>query len=220
MTDTPTNIDDLPPTIPIFPLGSVILLPGSNLPLNIFEPRYLQMVKDSRANHNLIGMIQPLDGAAKGPAPAIYGVGCVGKITDFDETKDGRNIIRLTGICRFEVQTELNVMTPYRQIQPNWQPFRTDLKYNKITPPLDRSELMAALQDYLKMKGLAADYEGINTAPDNILINTLSMIIPFGIPEKQALLEAPDTTERAETLKRLLIMMTSATQPEPGGQPS
>lgn len=220
MTDTPTNIDDLPPTIPIFPLGSVILLPGSNLPLNIFEPRYLQMVKDSRANHNLIGMIQPLDGAAKGPAPAIYGVGCVGKITDFDETKDGRNIIRLTGICRFEVQTELNVMTPYRQIQPNWQPFRTDLKYNKITPPLDRSELMTALQDYLKMKGLAADYEGINTAPDNILINTLSMIIPFGIPEKQALLEASDTTERAETLKRLLIMMTSATQPEPGGQPS
>ena len=220
MTDTPTNIKDLPPTIPIFPLGSVILLPGSNLPLNIFEPRYLKMVKDSRANHDLIGMIQPLDGAAEGAAPPIYGIGCVGKITHFDETKDGRNIIRLTGLCRFEVSAELNVMTPYRQIQPDWKPFRTDFRPDKTAAPLNRDDLMTALQAYLKMKGLAADFEGINTAPDNVLINTLSMIIPFGIPEKQALLEAADIASRAETLKRLLIMITSATQPESGGQPS
>jgi len=220
VTDDLIKLDDLPSTIPVFPLGSVILLPRSNLPLNIFEPRYLQMVKDSRANHSLIGMIQPLDAADKSSVPATYGIGCVGKITDFDETKDGRNIIRLTGLCRFEVQTELNVMTPYRQIQANWQTFSADLRPPKTKAPLDRDELMTALKAYLKMKGLAADYEGINTAPDDVLINTLSMIIPFGIPEKQALLEAADTTERAETLKRLLIMMTSATQPEAGGQPS
>jgi len=220
VTDTLVDIKDLPPTIPIFPLGSVILLPGSNLPLNIFEPRYLQMVKDSRANHSLIGMIQPLDGTGEGAVPAVYSIGCVGKITHFDETKDGRNIIRLTGLCRFEVQTELNVMTPYRQIQANWQPYRADVRQGKTAAPLDRDELMTALQSYLKMKGLAADYEGINTAPDNVLINTLAMIIPFGIPEKQALLEAADIPDRAETLRRLLIMMTSATQPEPGGQPS
>jgi len=220
MTDEAFNIQDFPSTIPVFPLPGVIMLPGSNLPLNVFEPRYLQMVKDVRANHGLIGMIQPRDGEDTSAVPPVYGVGGIGHITDYAETQDGRNIIRLTGLCRFAVKEELQVMTPYRQVQPDWVPFAADLAEGDASPPINRPELMAALQAYLEQKGLDADYDGINTAPDKVLINTLSMIIPFGVPEKQALLEAMGTTERAEVLKSLLVMMTSATLADVPTQPS
>ena len=220
MSENSLNFQNLPPVIPVFPLEAAILLPGSNLPLNIFEPRYLQMVKDARAGRGIIGMIQPQQIDNNASKPMLYGIGCAGNITHFDETEDGRYIIRLTGVCRFSVDSELDVMTPYRQVQPNWSPFKSDMIAEQDVKSMDRKELMAALKSYLKMKGLAADYEGINTAPDAVLVNTLSMIIPFGSAEKQALLEAEDAPSRGETLQQLLIMLTSATQPETNGQPS
>ena len=220
MTDASTNFEGLPSVIPVFPLEAVILLPGSNLPLNIFEPRYLKMVKDARESHGIIGMIQPVEVINTAAKPMLYSIGGAGRITHYAETKDGRNIIRLTGLCRFAVAAELDVMTPYRQVQPNWTAYKNDLAPQDMAGSLERENLMAALKAYLKLKGLDADYDGINTAPDSVLINTLSMIIPFGIAEKQALLEASNTLERAETLRSLLVMLTSATQPEPHGQPS
>lgn len=222
MTDDLLKTSDLPSTIPIFPLPGVIMLPGSNLPLNIFEPRYLQMVKDARTSHSLIGIVQPLSADDASQTPEVFGIGGVGRITHYAETKDGRNIIRLTGLCRFRIDNELQVMTPYRQVQPNWNPYEGDLEERGCCPeePIDRAALMVALKSYLEQKGLDADYEGINTAPDNVLVNTLSMIIPFGVPEKQALLEANTLDARADTLKSLLTMMTSATQTGPAGQPS
>lgn len=220
MTDDALNMSDLPSTIPIFPLPGVIMLPGSNLPLNIFEPRYLQMIKDARAASGLIGMVQPLAAADISAAPETYLVGGAGRISHYAETEDRRNIIRLTGICRFKVARELDVMTPYRQVQPCWQTYRHDLDAEVSTQPFDRATLMVALKAYLEQKGLAADYDGIDTAPDSVLINTLSMIIPFGGPEKQALLEANNTEERGKTLQSLLIMMTSATLTETTGRPS
>jgi len=220
VAEAPLNSSDLPSTIPIFPLPGVILLPGSNLPLNIFEPRYLQMVKDARTNHSLIGMIQPNNPDDTSQKPELYSIGCVGRITHYAETEDGRNIIRLTGLSRFKISEELEVMTPYRQVQPCWEAFKADITQQELTNTIARTALMDALKTYLDQKGLDADYEGINTAPDNVLINTLSMIIHFDVPEKQALLEAVDIPTRSETLKSLLIMMTSSTLVKPNGRPS
>ncbi len=215
-----THLGDLPSVIPIFPLAGTILLPGSNLPLNIFEPRYLKMVKDARASHALIGMVQPQNADDQSHAPAIYDIGGAGRISHYAETKDGRNIIRLTGVCRFRIKSELEVLTPYRQAQPDWPAFSGDLAPDSNINPIERTQLMDALKVYLDQKGLQADYDGINTAPDSVLINTLSMIIPFAVPEKQALLESADTHTRAETLQSLLVMLTRATQQDPSHRPS
>jgi len=220
MAEDILSTNDLPSAIPVFPLPSVILLPGSNLPLNIFEPRYLQMVKAARAGSGIIGMVQPQDPEDVGTKPALFDIGGAGRITHYAKTEDGRNIIRLTGLCRFKVEGELQVMTPYRQVQANWQAYKADITEENTGEPIEREALTNALKAYLDRKGLEADYDGINTAPDNVLINTLSMIIPFGVPEKQALLEALDVPTRAETLKSLLIMLTEATQSEPTRRPS
>ena len=211
MTETPEthtekDTDALPSVIPVFPLPKAILFPESNLPLNIFEPRYLKMVRDTYAGHKIIGMIQPTEPEAKGNKPALYKTGCAGKISHLAETEDGRILIRLTGISRFDVDEELSVTTPYRQVQANWKPYSTDRMPLPVSGCFDRNMLMDVLKAYLNHKGLAADYDGINAAPDGVLINTLSMIIPLNPAEKQALLEASDTTARADTLKALLEM--------------
>lgn len=213
MTDDGLKISDLPSVVPIFPLSGVILLPGSNLPLNIFEPRYLQMVKDARAAHSLIAMVQPLDADDGSSAPETYSTGCVGRITHYSETEDGRNLIRLTGLCRFQILEEMSVMTPYRQVQADWAPFKTDLTAPQPTEQLNRDGLLHALKLYLDQKGLDADYDGINSAPDNVLINTLCMIVHLQPAEKQALLEAGTLAERCETLKSLLTMAATSTNP-------
>lgn len=213
MTDDRLKISDLPSVVPIFPLPGVILLPGSNLPLNIFEPRYLQMVKDARTAHSLIAMVQPQDAEDASKAPGTYATGCVGRITHYSETEDGRNLIRLTGLCRFRILEELSVMTSYRQIQADWKPFQADLEPPQSSGSLDRDGLLHALKLYLDQKGLDADYEGINSAPDNVLINTLCMIVHLQPAEKQALLEAMTLSDRCETLKSLLTMAVSSTNP-------
>ncbi|MBL4788473.1 MAG: LON peptidase substrate-binding domain-containing protein [Kordiimonadaceae bacterium] len=211
MTENAETNDELPTVIPIFPLAGAILMPRSNMPLNIFEPRYLQMIKDARAADGYIGMVQPRDDKDETAKPDLFQVGGVGRITHYTETEDGRNVIRLTGVCRFMVKSELSVMTPYRQVQPEWSFAGTDLVEPTHSMPVDREPLMAALKVYLTLKQLDADYDGINTAPDEVLINTLSMIMPFGTAEKQALLEAVTLHDRVETLVSLLSMAASAT---------
>ena len=193
---------DLADVIPIFPLPGALLLPRGQMPLNIFEPRYVAMIDDAlRTGHRLIGMIQP-DPAHPGPEdkPNLYKVGCVGRITQIAESGDGRYLLQLTGIVRFRVDEELNVSTPYRQCQVSYAPFIDDFTARKGEDDVDRAGLLRALSDFLKANNLKADWEGIETAPNEALVNALAMMSPYGIAEKQALLEAPDLKTRAEIL--------------------
>ncbi|HEY5963119.1 MAG TPA: LON peptidase substrate-binding domain-containing protein [Xanthobacteraceae bacterium] len=193
---------DLPEIIPVFPLPGALLLPRGQLPLNIFEPRYLAMVDDSmRDGHRLIGMIQP-DPAHPGPEdkPSLFKVGCVGRITQIAESGDGRYLLQLTGIARFRVEEELNVATAYRQCRVTTIPFVDDFTARKGEDQVDRKSLLEALQAFLKANNLKTDWDGIETAPNEALVNALAMMSPYGVPEKQALLEAPDLKSRAEIL--------------------
>src|ERR1700681_536640 len=206
----PINADyrgpgDLPEVIPVFPLPGALLLPRGQMPLNIFEPRYVAMVDDALASgHRLIGMIQP-DGAHPGPAdkPALYKIGCVGRITQIAETGDGRYLLQLTGISRFRVEEELSADTPYRQCRVSYAPFTDDFTPRKGEDGVDRESLLQSLSEFLKANNLKADWEGIENAPNEALVNALAMMSPYGAPEKQALLEAPDLKTRAEILVAL-----------------
>jgi uncharacterized protein len=193
---------DLPDVIPVFPLAGALLLPRGQLPLNIFEPRYLMMFDDAfRSGRRLIGMIQP-DPAHPGPEekPNLYRVGCVGRITQLAETGDGRYLTQLTGVARFRIEAELAVATPYRQCRVAYAPFADDFVGHKGEDEVDRESLLQALSDFLKANNLKADWEGIENAPNEALVNALAMMSPYGAAEKQALLEAPDLKTRAQIL--------------------
>ena len=193
---------DLPQTIPVFPLPGALLLPRGQMPLNIFEPRYLAMVDDAlRDGHRLIGMIQP-DAVHAGPAdePPLFKVGCVGRITQFAESGDGRYLLELTGVARFRIEQELTVNTDYRQCRVSYAPFADDFIARKGEDAVDREAVLNALRAFMKANDLKADWEGIDQAPNEALVNALSMMSPYGAPEKQALLEAPDLKTRAELL--------------------
>jgi Lon protease-like protein len=205
MNDDSADIKSLPHVFPVFPLSSVILIPGSTLPLNIFEPRYLQMVRDAVTSAGLIGMVQPKANEQDETQPELYTVGGIGRISDLKEIGENRFSIKLTGLARFEVINELSVTTPYRQIQASWERFADGRSPEHICH-YSRRELLATLSDYLDFRGLDADFDAISEAPDDVLANTLSMIIPFGVPEKQALLEAQNASARADILKTLLQM--------------
>lgn len=205
MTAAAASTVTLPPVIPVFPLTGVILLPGSNLPLNIFEPRYLQMIRDAVTSDGLIGMVQPKVPESEDPNPDLYPVGGVGKIDDLVETGTNRFAIRLRGIARFEITDELSTTTPYRQVHADWGRF-DDTPMNPDVSVVDRRQLLATLSGYLEHRGLDADFDAISEAPDDVLVNTLAMIIPFGAPEKQALLEATSVGKRSEILGTLLKM--------------
>ena len=193
---------DLADVIPVFPLPGALLLPRGQMPLNIFESRYMAMVDDAlRASHRLIGMIQP-DPAHPGPEhkPNLFKVGCVGRITQIAETGDGRYLLQLTGVVRFRIDEELDVATPYRQCRVTYAPFTDDFTARKGEDEVDRESLLRALSDFLKANDLKADWEGIENAPNEALVNALAMMSPYGVAEKQALLEAPDLKTRAEIL--------------------
>ena len=201
------RLEDLPDPLPIFPLSGALLLPRGELPLNIFEPRYLAMIDAALAGDRVIGMIQPCEPETKVLKPALMAVGCAGRITGFRETEDGRCLITLTGICRFAIARELDVPTPFRQVAPDYVPFIADLR-----PPSDtgwefpRDRLMLALKTYLSDRNLQADWESMTSAPAEALVNALAMLCPFEPAEKQALLEAIGWPERVETLIALLEM--------------
>ncbi|MBZ9709960.1 LON peptidase substrate-binding domain-containing protein [Mesorhizobium sp. ESP7-2] len=191
---------DLPSTIPIFPLEGALLLPGGRMPLNIFEPRYLQMVDEAVAGSRLIGIIQPgLNGALREDGePELCNVGCIGRIIAFSETGDGRYLISLQGVCRFRIAHELTVKTPFRQCKP--APFLADLDEDQAADEIDRPALLRAFRAYLQANDLEADWESVSRAENAMLVNALSMMAPYGPAEKQALLEAADLKTRAETL--------------------
>jgi len=198
---------DLPEVIPVFPLPGALLLPRGQMPLNIFEPRYLAMVDDAlRDGHRLIGMIQPdaahSSQAPAGPAdkPTLFKIGCVGRITQLAESGDGRYLLELTGVSRFRVEQELPVNTDYRQCRVSYAPFADDFIARKGEREVDREAVLTALRAFMKANDLKADWEGIDQAPNEALVNALSMMSPYGPPEKQALLEAPDLKTRAELL--------------------
>jgi Lon protease-like protein len=193
---------DLPPVIPVFPLAGALLLPRGQMPLNIFEPRYLAMIDDAMADrHRLIGMIQP-DTAHPGPEdkPNLYRIGCVGRITQLAESGDGRYLLELTGVARFRIEDEPAVLTPYRQCRVTYQPFADDFVARKGEDAVNRQELLRTLKQFLKANKLKADWDGIEQAPNEALVNALAMMSPYGAAEKQALLEAPDLKTRAEIL--------------------
>jgi uncharacterized protein len=202
----PMNVDyrgprDLPDAIPVFPLAGALLLPRGQMPLNIFEPRYVAMVDDALAGRRLIGMIQPDPTHRKSDVkPKLYRIGCVGRLTQFGETGDGRYLIELTGIARFTIAEELAVTTPYRQCRVDYAPFADDFVARKGEEAVDRKALLAALSAFLKANDLKADWDGIENAPNEALVNALAMMSPYGAAEKQALLEAPDLKTRAEIL--------------------
>ncbi len=198
---------DLPDTLPVFPLPGALVFPRWDLPLNIFEPRYLNMFDDAMRGHRLIGMIQSLGGARE--RPNIARVGCAGRITSYAETDDGRYLVTLTGICRFAVKQELAVTTPYRQVTPNWDAFAADLYPASEDGLPDRSELILSLRTYAATHGLQADWSAVEDAPMETLVHALAAGCPFPAPEKQALLEAVSLADRARTLIALMAMSAS-----------
>jgi uncharacterized protein len=193
---------DLPKVVSVFPLAGALLLPRGQMPLNIFEERYLALVDDClRDGHRLIGMIQP-DARNPGPddQPSLYRIGCIGRITQLAETGDGRYLIQLTGVARFRIAEELKVATAYRQCRVDFMPFTDDFVARRGEDAVDRKAVLAALSGFLKANNLKADWSGIETASNEALVNALAMMSPYDPAEKQAMLEAPDLKTRAEIL--------------------
>lgn len=204
--------EDLPQSVPVFPLSGALLLPSGQLPLNIFEPRYLAMIDAAIGGDRLIGMIQPaFDAPQDAPRPTLCEIGCLGRITEFSETGDGRYGIVLSGVTRFRVAEELLVRTSFRQVKISV------VGFSDLTEPLggesavDRAALLRTFRDYLKANDLEADWESVNRASNAGLVTALSMMSPWGPPEKQALLECPDHAARARTLIAITEMALAGT---------
>ena len=192
--------DELPDTLPIFPLSGTLLLPRGELPLNVFEPRYLRMIDDALRTHRVIGMVQPELEDESGMPPSLYGCGCAGRITAFGESGDGRYLLTLTGIARYQIVDELAADTPYRQCRVSFGPFARDFVEGEGEDEVDRAAVLKTLRDFAEAHSLKVDWRGIETASNDSLVNALSMMSPFGPREKQALLEAVDLKSRADVL--------------------
>lgn len=211
----------LPQVIPIFPLTGVLLLPRGRLPLNIFEPRYLAMVQDALKAERLVGMVQPsepdLSNRAAGPInPPVYPTGCAGRITSFSEADDGRYLITLTGVSRFRIRDELPLMSGYRRVEAEWQPYAADLEEPVSEPEFDRQRFVQGLRGFLGQRQVTADWAAIEKAPAEQLITSIAMLGPFAPEEKQALLEAATLSERARLLTALVEMAALHPTEEPG----
>ena len=200
-----TKAADLPAIIPVFPLDGALLLPHGELPLNIFEPRYLNMIDDALAGERIIGMVQTVAGGTR-ERPALARVGCAGRITSFSETGDGRYLISLTGLARFGVERELLTPTPYRQIAADFARFEADLAPPGVDEGFDSMPFLSALKSYLDARHMEIDWETAREAPCEALVNSLAMALPFDPPEKQALLEAVSLTDRSTVLTALMTI--------------
>ena len=192
--------EEVPDVIAVFPLTGALLLPRGELPLNIFEPRYLAMIDDAMKSHRVIGMIQPEENASHQDIPSLLAIGCAGRITQIAETGDGRYHLTLTGISRFRIVEEIAAMTPYRQCRIDFSPFHTDFTPRVGENAVDRESVLRTLRDFAEVNQLQIDWTSIHEAPNEALVNALSMMSPYGPKEKQALLEAPDLKARAEVL--------------------
>ena len=193
--------DELPQVIPVFALSGALLLPLGQLPLNIFEPRYMAMIDDAMKGDRIIGMVQLLsDAPGQGSKPALYDMGCAGRITSLEESGDGRYVVTLTGVARYRIVEELSTVTPYRQARVDFTPFSHDFDESVARDDVNRDGVIRALRRFAEVHRLSVDWEGIDAAPSDLLVNALSMMSPFGPKEKQALLEAPDLKTRADVL--------------------
>jgi len=195
---------DLPEIIPVFPLPGALLLPRARLPLHMFEPRYLAMLDDAlKTPERVIGMIQPNRVPGR-EGHGLHAIGCVGRVTQFSETEDGRYMVTLSGLSRYRVIEEVEGFTPYRRARVSWAGFERDLGPAETDPGFERARFMALLARYFKARGLQTDWSSLKEAEDELLINSLSMLLGFEPEEKQALLEAPSLPTRRETLVTLI----------------
>ncbi|HXT82174.1 MAG TPA: LON peptidase substrate-binding domain-containing protein [Acetobacteraceae bacterium] len=208
---------DLPTELAVFPLPGALLLPRGKLPLNIFETRYLAMTEDSLASGRMFGMIQPDSTAEALPTgPGLFNVGCLGRLSSFSETDDGRFLITLTGVIRFSIDSELEMRRGYRRIRADFSAYLGDLNLDPQPTGIEREILVAALRAYFARRNVDANWDAIRRMPDETLVVTLAMVCPFEPVEKQALLEAPDEAQRAATLLALLQMGAAAPDESPG----
>jgi Lon protease-like protein len=202
----PKKLDQLPATLPVFPLTGAILLPGCQLPLNIFEPRYLNMVFDALAENRMIGMIQPLPEEERAKSETgLYPVGCAGRITAFEESGEGRVLIRLTGVCRFRAAAELPQKNGYRRILCDWSGYEGDLKREGPSASLTSEQVLGELQATLTHHSIRADWSQLEPLPGDILVNVLAMNMPFDAHAKQMLMEVGTVEERFEYLKQMTL---------------
>ncbi|MFD0859861.1 LON peptidase substrate-binding domain-containing protein [Roseovarius aquimarinus] len=195
---------DLPDIVPIFPLPGALLLPRARLPLHLFEPRYLAMLEDAlKTPERLIGMIQPNRVPGRS-GPGLHTIGCAGRITQFSETEDGRYMITLAGVSRFRLVEEVEGFTPYRRARVKWTGFERDQGGEETDTRFDREAFLATLAQYFEAQDLQTDWDSLKEADDELLINSLSMLLGFEPEDKQALLEAPSLSTRRETLMTLI----------------
>jgi Lon protease-like protein len=207
---------DCPAVIPVFPLPGALLLPRGQMPLNIFEPRYLRMIDDALRRDRLIGMIQPDPDGASSSHPKLFRVGCAGKITQYAETGDGRYLISLTGVARFRVEAEVASSEDYRRCQVSYDEFAVDFQARAGEEQVDRAGVLKSLRDFVESNDLKVDWAGIDEAPNEALVNALCMMSPFGVREKQAMLEAVDLKIRADILIAVTQMeLMRGSGPEP-----
>jgi Lon protease-like protein len=194
--------DRLPATLPIFPLPNAVVMPGCQLPLNIFEPRYLNMVFDALAAERLIGMVQP--DPSREAESAVYGTGTAGRIISFSETQDGRLLVVLTGVCRFDIHEEVPTTRGYRRVVADWARFRQDYELSSGSLDNDRARLLELLREYFQCKSIETNWTAIEQMPMPLLVNILSGQLPFAPPERQALVETVSMEERLAKLIHLL----------------
>jgi len=228
MAGVDPRAQDLPAEIPVFPLAGALLLPGGKLPLNVFEPRYLALVEDALALGRMFGMVQPdptpiatdqagSDQAGTDGEPGLYRIGCLGRISSFSETDDGRYLVTLTGLVRFRIESELPPRRGYRRVRVAYVPFLADLDTAAAPVGVPREALLTALRGYFTRRGFDANWDAIRRMADPVLVSTLCMVCPFEPAEKQALLEAPDEAARAGALLALLQMGAAEPDTPAGG---
>lgn len=203
---------NLPKQIPLFPLAGALLLPRTDLPLNIFEPRYLLMIEEAMKADRVIGIIQP-QGSSESNQPTLESVGCAGRITSYSETDDGRLLVTITGICRFSVVNEVEVNTPYRQAEVDYRPFAVDFVSETGARSVNRDQLIKAFRQYLEANDMSADWNEVEAVSTEVLVNTLSLLAPYPARDKQALLEAPDLKSRADVLVALTELALAKSSP-------
>lgn len=202
MAKSPESIADLPASVPVFPLSGALLLPGAQRPLNVFEPRYVDMIDAALAGDRLIGLIQPEDTSEESPRgrTPLQKIGCVGRLTHFEETGDSRYFIILEGVCRFERRAELTVMTPYRQCMIDVSRFEADFDLERGEEEVDRSRFLKMMRDYAEFGDFELNWKEIEQTGTAALVNFCCMVSPYGAAEKQLLLEADSLEARAEAL--------------------
>ncbi len=200
--DSYKSAKDLPVAIPVFPLTGALLLPRTELPLNIFEPRYLQMFEDAMSGPRIVGMIQPQIDDSK-DVPSLQSIGCVGRITSYTEAPNSRLLVTLTGVARFRIKKELKAKLPYRTVQADYAPFAIDFVTAKDVDQVNRPALLKAFRDFLEANNMTTNWEDVEAVGTEQLVNTLSLMSPYPAQDKQALLEAPDLKTRADVLVAL-----------------